>query len=252
MKNLNILATSAILAATSHLSHGASAFWAFQTEVDGSIGAHSLAPTLNDGFAAVTSVSTFLGAGNGATSANTGGQSSFTYSNNTYLGNGTNVSGGSSRAIGWQAASTNTLAESGFGFGLNTTGLTDLSLSFSVRSVSSSTSTVGPAPTRFARIEYSLDNGNNWVDTNLASSFTWTASTSFDARSPVLSFSGLTAIENQENVQLRFVLGDTKIGSGTISFRIDNLEVNAIPEPSVLMSSAAGLLLLTRRRRRCR
>ncbi len=245
------LTAAAILFATTHISHGASAFWSFQTDADGSVGSHSLDPTINNGFAAVTPVATFLGDGNGATVANTGGQLSYTYGLTDYTGNSTNnVSGGSSRAIGWQAASTSTLAESGFSFGLNTTGLTDLSLSFSVRSVSSSTSTVGPAPTQFARIEYSLDNGGTWVNTNLASTFIWTASNTFNARSPVLSFSGLTAIENQENVQLRFVLGDTKIGSGTISFRIDNLEVNAIPEPSILASSAAGLLLLARRRRR--
>ena len=161
------------------------------------------------------------------------------------------MSGGASRAIGWQAASTNTLAGAGFGFGLNTTGLTDLSMSFSVRTATGSAGSTGPAPTQFALIEYSIDGGDNWVDTGLADSFTWSASTSFNARSPVLSFSGITAIENQPDVMLRFVLGNTKLdgASGTIALRIDNMEVNAIPEPAVLSSSAAAALLLLRRRR---
>jgi len=247
--SLQSFAAAAILAATSHVSHGATAFWSFQTEADGSIGASTLANTVNNGFASVSSVSTFLG-GNGATAANTGGQLSYDFNSTTYTGNSTsNVSGGTSRAIGWQAASANTLAGAGFGFGLETTGLTDLSVSFSVRSATGSAGSTGPAPTQFALIEYSIDNGANWVDTGLASSFTWTASSSFNARSPLLSFTGITAIENQENVLLRFVLGNTKIGDGTISMRIDNLEVSAIPEPAVLSCSAATALFLLRRRR---
>lgn len=249
---LHLLATTAILAASSHISQGATAFWAFQTEADGSTGTNSLTANLNDGFASVSAVSTFLG-GNGATNASSGGQTSYDFNSTTYTGNGTSVSGGATRCIGWQASSAATLTGAGFGFGLNTMGLTDLSLSFSVRSATSSASTVGPAPTQFALIEYSIDGGDNWVDTGLADSFTWSASTSFNARSPVLSFSGITAIENQPDVMLRFVLGNTKLdgASGTIALRIDNLELNAIPEPTSLSASAAaGLLLLVRRRRR--
>jgi hypothetical protein len=60
-------------------------------------------------------------------------------------------------------------------------------------------------------------------------------------------FSGVTQLENQANVTLRYTLSGATSNSG--NNRIDNLQVNAIPEPSAALLGAVGLLALIRRRR---
>ena len=65
-----------------------------------------------------------------------------------------------------------------------------------------------------------------------------------------LDLSGMTGIENQPTVSLRFEIPD--LSSNPVqSFRVDNIQMAAVPEPSsavMLLGGVAALSLLHRRR----
>lgn len=63
-----------------------------------------------------------------------------------------------------------------------------------------------------------------------------------------LDLPGLTGIENQPTVSLRFEIPDL---SSVQSFRVDNIQMAAVPEPSsavMLLGGVATLSLLRHRR----
>lgn len=240
-------------------AQGASVFWAFQS--DSSMNTSQTGPNYND-LASIPTITLQAGTDGASISPSTptgnngtGGANGFSYNGVTYGGSG--GSGTDGRSLVWSvtgsATNTNSLVGSGFTVsGLNFTGLEDVNLSFDIRSATANTSS--PAPTTFARIEYSII-GGTWVDiTSNVTVPTWpggTASTNtgFVARS--IDFSAITAIENQSNVSLRFVFSD-----GTVdpiynqNIRVDNLLINAVPEPSSIGLALLGGLALFRRQRR--
>lgn len=62
-----------------------------------------------------------------------------------------------------------------------------------------------------------------------------------------IDFSSVTALNNAATVTLRYTLSGATNSAGNT--RIDNLQVNAVPEPSTTLLGAIGALALLRRRR---
>ena len=81
--------------------------------------------------------------------------------------------------------------------------------------------------------------------TALAGSPTPTVNTTFALATA--DFSAITALDNATTVTLRYTLSGATAATG--NNRIDNLQVNAVPEPAAAVLGSLGLLVLLRRRR---
>lgn len=216
----------------------ATAFWAFQ-EATASGSATRLTPNVVSGFLSTPTISKIIG---NTTSANAGGQSSFSYEGTTYLGTGGGT--GTDNSFGWNAQGTQNFTGSGFTLGLNLTGLTDLSVAFSMRAA---VITGGTTPsTAFKLVEYSL-NGTDWTTISSGLYPTWTVG-SYVRRT--IDLTGIDAIEGESSVQLRFLFADTANSVEASSLRIDNLVLTAVPEPAAAGLGIFGLLGGMLRRRR--
>ncbi len=249
-------------------AHAAAVFWSFQNNAagtGGTGGGPNVGFTSNAGFAGTPSVIQFAPGSPGAVASFGGGGAGsnggvltgasatpYTYGGTTWEGSGTGATGGYSMVWGTSQGSAtglSALANIGFIVTLNTVGLTDLTMRFDVRSATGS-STLAVPPNSFAAIEYNI--GGGWVGTGLESGLSWpaTSGTFFSARS--IDFSAINGIENQTSVQLRFTFanGSTPTGDVTQNIRIDNLLINAVPEPaSVSLAGLATIGFLIRRRR---
>lgn len=242
-----------------HSADAASVFWSFQTSAAG--GSYSGPTTANPGAGSYTSNSGFLGtpslqaiAGNSTVvvSGFAGGVD-FADPNTgtTWVGGGTSAPG---YTLNWGAGSTTStsLAGAGMILGLNTTGLSGLSVSFDVRSATSGSGGSQGAPTGFSSISYRTD-GGAWIP--LATSGpTWSLSTSWQSRKE-LDLSSFEQLSNQANLELMLIFnaGAKSAETGiTHNMRIDNLLVTAVPEASSMALAAAGALGLAIRRRRGR
>jgi len=83
--------------------------------------------------------------------------------------------------------------------------------------------------------------------TNFAAALT-TATTSTTFAIATVDFTSITAINNATSVTLRYTLSGATTSAG--NNRIDNLQINAIPEPSsAMLLGAMGILGVLRRRR---
>lgn len=116
----------------------------------------------------------------------------------------------------------------------STMGLTDVVLTFATRGTS----------TGFDSGLWSYStNGIDFTPSGVGN----TARTASTFALATVDLSSVTAINNQASVTLRYTLDGATSGSG--NNRIDNLQINAIPEPSISLFSALGGLALLRRRR---
>ena len=119
---------------------------------------------------------------------------------------------------------------------LNTTGLTDLTISFAIRSDAFITWN------EHAHIDYRIDDGS-WVD--------WTeVATTAAGVSELESFVLPDAVENQANVDLRIRM--TAFFSVEQNVDFDNIQITAVPEPGTwALLGGLGLtgLVVIRRRR---
>ena len=152
-------------------------------------------------------------------------------------------SGGSStpgHSLAWNAGSTGNT----FSFNLNTTGTEDLMIRMAVRSTGS-----GGGPTAFSSVTYNTGSGPVTISPSLYSGFSagsgnfvlWTA-----------DLSSLAAVENAPSVTLQWTI--PTLNSNT-SFRVDNIQVTAVPEPStvVLLGVAlAAMVVFVRRQQTAR
>lgn len=228
------------LFSVSSTADGAAAVFSFQN-LPSSATSFSNSVTDYTGFASAPTISVT----GSSTGNNAGSPGSFlAYNGITYSGSGTGGSGGYSR--GWGAGSTG----NSFTIALNMTGLEGLNLRFDYRSAGSGTS---PQPqTAFTSFQYSLNGGDTWENVGGAdlSLSTWILnvdtiqwySTSFD-------LSGLGAINGAANVRLKFDFGDLTSSPDT-TFKIDNLQLTAVPEASAgLLAFMAAASFLARRRR---
>jgi hypothetical protein len=118
---------------------------------------------------------------------------------------------------------------------VSTTGVTDIKITFATRGTSTGF-TIG-------LWSYSTDGGTSFTAAGLPN--TATASTTFALATA--DFSGITAVENASNVIFRYTLDGATGASG--NNRIDNIQINAIPEPAAALLGALGGLVLLRRRR---
>lgn len=219
-------------------SNAAVAFWAFQTDLAGTAGQST--PNHVSGFPGEQSITKING---NASSVNSGGQGTFNYEGQNYLGS--NGGTGDANSFGWNAGSTQNFTGSGFTLGLDLTGITDLSVEFSIRAAMISGATTPPST--FRLIEFSL-NGNDW--TPLASNLypTWTTNGVWQRRT--IDFTGIDEIEDQGSVEIRFFFTDTANSIEASSIRIDNLLLTAVPEPSAaLLLGFSALAVMSRRRR---
>lgn len=236
-------------------SDAAVAYWSFQTDEAGATG--TLNVTGYNGFATAPTIVTSAGTATGTSSMKTGTggvQYNSPVNGSHYAGTDigvNNVTSGNS--MYWATSQTVGAALTGASFTvtLATTGLTDLTMQFDIRSATAQAGT--PAPGAFSAMEYSL-NGTDWISLGVTSP-TWAHSTStlWD-RTPVLDFSGVDAIENQSSVQLRFTFEDSGVAAGespaNMNVRVDNLVITAVPEPgSVMLLGLAAVSAVVRRRR---
>lgn len=237
----------------------AAVFWSFESSVDGT-GASRSAFTSNDGFAGTPSVALFSNNSPGPSASFGNGGASYTYNGTTYVGSGNGNTPGHSMIWGTSQSpggTTGTLPLAGIGFTvtLNTLGLTDLAMRFDIRSATGSTARATP-PSKFASIEYSLDGGAVWQTTTaltaLATASGWNADAGVPFEQEAINFSGITELNNQSNLRLRFTFADGTVPTldVTQNVRVDNLLITAVPEPasiSLLGLGAAGLVIRRRR-----
>jgi hypothetical protein len=228
------------------VADGATAYFAFQ-DGTASTATYSGTVTSSVGFASNPTIVKISGE---SLSANNGGQATFpdpNNSSNVYSGSGNGT--GNQNSFGWNVDKTNSPTFTGAGFTVTAdmTGLADLSISFGLRAAGSSVA--GLVPLSFKSIEYSLD-GVGWNSVGVASP-TWTVSGSYAGKS--IDLAGLDAIDGQSQVHIRFILADTTpipTDGVASSIRIDNLVLNAVPEPSTgILALIPALAFATRRRR---
>lgn len=232
----------------------ASVFWSFQNATDGSAGSGSKSDfTANNGFLGTPTVTQFKPATGPAASFGTGG-ASYTYGGANYQGSGSGVAPGFSMLWGTSqdpgTTGTSALAGIGFTVSLNTLGLSDLAMRFDVRSATGNANSAVP-PSKFSLIEYSYD-GVTWVDTGLAAGTGWAAASGTSFEEETINFSGISQINNQADVRLRFTFQDGSVPSKDVTqnIRIDNLLITAVPEPSSLALLGFGVAFVGSRRRR--
>ncbi len=222
MKNLPIY--MAVYATTTALSSAAAFFFSFDTSQDGN-GVFTPSVTANSGFMGTP---TFSRTGTVFESNGQGGATSFTdFQGNTWLGSGNSNTPGHS-SVWNQNGPGNSLSLT-----FSTIGLTDINVRFDVRTAGAD------AATSFTGLTYDIGGGE--VAGPATSSFTSGA-----FRNYTEDLTALDAIEGQSSVTLRWSFADN---SSTPSFRIDNIQVSAVPEPSVVLGGLVGGLLLLRRRR---
>jgi len=234
-------------------AHAASVLWSYQTVPDGLSGTSTSAVSYSTGYQTDPSFAGLAGSGGATYGLTSGGAANYYYApnNTTYGGSGTSSGAGFSTV--WQAATTSLFTGAGFTVALDTRGLADLTMSFSMRAASSLPAQ-GLASSNFATMEYSLNGGGSWTSLGLTSP-TWPSGASGTAayNAVSLDLSSVDAIENQSSVLLRYIFSPgTKTGSTTETLRMDNLVVNAVPEPStaVLFGLAGcGVALFLRRAR---
>ncbi len=235
-KLLLTLAAAVSMLAAAGTTNAAGLFYSFDQFQNGSGGAGSftLGVTALDGFASASAVSY---AGLSLRSQGDGGEGSFTdFQGNTWLGSGGSSNPGHS--MGWNANSTGNT----FSFTLDTTGTVDLMVRLAVRSTGS-----GGAPAAFSSVTYNNGTGGpQTISPSLYSGFifgtgafsVWTA-----------DLSSLAAIENRPSVTFQWTI--PTLNSNT-SFRVDNIQVTAVPEPSTyaIMGLALAAVVIVARRRR--
>ena len=137
----------------------------------------------------------------------------------------------------------------------NTTGMTDVTIALDHAS-----SSTGP---RDFEIYYSTD-GTTFTTTGFsysvlvsASPVAWNSTTGYPVHSQAFNLSAITDLNNQSTIYLRFVVDSLVTAGGTTvasfatagSSRMDNVTINAVPEPATALLGAFGLLGLLRRRR---
>jgi hypothetical protein len=210
----------------------ANIFFSFQTTEDGALpGVQTLDVTAFEGVAGTPTISMTGSDGN---AYGQGGEASFTaYDGTTWLGDNDYSLPG--RSLVWNDAVSNLSLSLNF----DATGLEDISIRFAVRSAGSG------AITSFTDLTYDLGDGAGAVSTGLTLD-------SFDGDGNfnewTIDLSSIAAIENQSDVTLTWSIPTFT----DASFRIDNLQLTAIPEPSsaaLLMGLSVGALLVSRRRR---
>ncbi len=122
-----------------------------------------------------------------------------------------------------------------FQFTVNTTGLTDLSLSYATR-----TSQTGITQT----LSYSINGGSTFVTVG-----TFTPTVVAGSVWPVANFNLPTAVNNQASVIFRITLTPNGGLSGAYN-DFDNIQLNAAPEPSTIGAAILGTLGLCWHQRR--
>jgi hypothetical protein len=238
----------------SSVANAATAYWSFQVNAAGTTGGGNLLVKEAYGFASTPTLSVSAGTGQGSSAGFLAGGVNYIspFTSTTYAGASTTSSPGYS--MGWStpsnpAAVNNTIAGASFTISVNTLALSDFSVNFDIRSATASSAV--RAPGSFSAIEYSLDNGANWVSTGITSP-TWANSTGSSWSNHTINLSSVSAINNQENVQLRFTFANAGVSDtieANMNIRVDNLLVSAVPEPASLTMAAGGALFLLRRRR---
>ncbi|WPJ96934.1 PEP-CTERM sorting domain-containing protein [Coraliomargarita algicola] len=208
-------------------SSASSIFFSFQSQEDGN-GTATLDVTAFDGIASGTPTISPTGG-----AAGDGGEASFTaYDDSVWLGNGNFATPGHSLVYG---------VGSGFSLSLNfdATNLEDMTVRFAVRTAGSG------AVTQLSDLTYDI--GAGAVSTGLTGGF-FPANGQFQELT--FDLSSIAAIENQSDVTLTWLIPE--VVSGT-SFRIDNVQLSAVPEPSNYGLLMGGLVagMLMQRRRRC-
>ncbi|MDF3129764.1 PEP-CTERM sorting domain-containing protein [Kiritimatiellaeota bacterium B1221] len=210
-------------------SDAAALFYSFDDAQNGN-GNFTSAVTANDGFGSPTSVAI---AGSQNTTDPNGGEASYTdFEGNTWIGSGSYLSPGHS--LQWKAGSTN----NSFSLTVGTLGLTDLSVRLAARDAQSTGNLVGG----FSDFTYDVGGG----EVNLGAGTSFNTNNTFTVWE--MDLSSVSAIENQSTVTLKWTI--PTIGGGS-SFRVDNIEFAAVPEPTsvlLMVLGISGLVLLQRRR----
>ncbi len=214
--------------------NAATFFFSFDSEMDGTgtdtfntmTGQYAI--TANSGFAGTPTV---LKGGSNLKSGGDGGEASFfDFQGNEWLGGGDqNVPG---HTAGWNPGSTG----NSFSTTFSTVGLTDVTLRFSIRAAGSA------PPEKFSAFSY--DTGGGPVADTSFENYTRDGNNFF---AYTADLTAIDAIEGQSSVTLRWDFANLNSGS---SYRIDNLEVSAVPEPSSALLGFAGLSLAFLRRKR--
>lgn len=222
MKN-KFLAVALASFAFSPASRAASFFFSFDTMQNG-----TSAGTLGLTSSTFPGTPSFARTGANFQSDLGGGEASFTdFEGKTWLGSGNSSTPGHSSV--WNSGTGNSFSTT-----FSTVGLTDVTLRMAVRSAG------GGPPTSFSSFTYDIGGGE--VATGGPTGSFTNSFTEYAA-----NLSGISAINGKSSVTLKWTFAD--LPSNT-SFRVDNLQVNAVPEPSALLLSLGGLAaaLLVRRR----
>jgi hypothetical protein len=144
-------------------------------------------------------------------------------------------------------------------YATSSTGYTDITITFD--HVSSGTgprdfeifySTNGTVYTSTG-ISYDTFQSSN-VGTNAFSFGSWNSTTAISNYSYSVDLSGLPALDNQATLFFRFLLTSTATPSGGVlsaggTSRMDNVVINAVPEPTIAFLGSLGMFGLLRRRR---
>ncbi len=238
MKASKILLTFAVsvsLLTAAGTSSAAGLFYSFDQNKNGSgdeTTGFTLVTTAISGFASSSDV-TYTGSSL-RTQAD-GGETSFvSFEGGTpWLGSGGSSTPGHSLA--WNQGSTGNT----FSFNLDTTGTTDLAIRLTVRSAAGVS-----AITDFTSFTYNTGSGPVAITSGISN---FTADAGFSQWSANLS--GLTAVENQQSVAFQWTIPSIPSGD---SFRVDNIQLTAVPEPSTVvllgLALAAGVVVARRRR----